>query len=235
MNNVKAPARISDVATRENKGRMGLVHYAKVLAFITVAPATHVHVAKHFGRGVQRMRQLLKRMVHMKLAHVSSWEHRKGKQGMLLPVFSGGVGVCAPYPNPNVMRDTVGRALRRSDVRSELIGFAMVLDLMREPVTRAEIHAETGISHSNLKPLLEALRDLNLIRVGAWVRLGPHQTGKWAETFVMGGRPHAKKPKALSAAVKRKRHVARKRQKLSPLHLVAQRWAANDSQQQAAS
>lgn len=206
--------------------RMGLVAYTQVLGFIKRTPATHLAIAKEFGRGVQKIRELMFRMCHLNLAHVCDWQERQSHQGMKIPVFAYGPGESVPYPvKPRSVSQQ--KKPRRGDVSPELIGLAVVFDILKDGETTGALHEATKIGRGNLAPLLVEMKRQGLARVVSWEK-AESGFGPFIAVVGLGQGPDAKKPAAKSRQRIDRDRRQRKRDQTRTLKMIhATAGAAN--------
>lgn len=190
-------------------GRLGLQAYARILAEVAASPTTPARAGEALCVGKQSMREILWRMEHMGLVHVTGWTQPELKRGFLAPMFAAGQGVSCPYPR-QLRRHAPGSSLARSTPKPELMAFASVIRCLRDGMTRREIRAETGIAVMRLGLLLRELRRLGLAHRSAW-SVRDDGAGAPAEVLSYGPGKDAPRPKALTEEERGLRYRTKRR------------------------
>lgn len=199
-------------------GRLGLVQYSRVVAFIAQKPRTAVEVARLMGRGAQSLREILWRLEHMGEAHVVEWRAPEKKRSIMAAVFAAGPGTSVPYPRP-MKRPVPGSTLAKNNPKPELIAFCSILRALRHGSTRSELHESTGVAQMRLGILLRHMRGAHQVYRCGWATENDRQ-GAPAEVLKLGNGRDAPRPPAMSAQEKGQRYRDRRRRRVATERVV---------------
>ena len=153
---------------RRSGAYIGFSGYASILA-CTKTPVTDVQVAEITGIGQPCVRRLLKQFHALRLIHRVGWE--LPKHGFDKPIYALGPGEDVP-----TRMAANGKPMPHADFRPRLqervVAFASVIHALDQPMTLAELEAQSGVFGSRLSELTRHLMrpEVRLIRICAWQR-----------------------------------------------------------------
>ena len=213
-------------STRKACARIGMPGYIDILSALKTKPRSKIAVQAATGLGHTAINPILASMHVLRLIHVSGWNMEYDCPTE--PVFSYGPGEDAPPPTkrPSGHKVRGVRIPKVSRPRSEIVALAHLLRCLQEPITKDELHEQTGLSATAIRSAIRQLQKRRIAYVSCWVD-APGRSHALCAAFELGGKLDAPRPRALTKNEIAKRYRdARKAKEATSAIVMA--LAAND-------
>lgn len=202
-------------APRELGQRLLNAGYASMLRHVQIEPSTARAVAEKMACSPMTISKLMLRMADLGIIHEIDWvsAHRDGR-GKRVAVYAFGPGDRTPYaPYERV------HTISKWNISPELVGFSkLILALCAEPQCTADLVEVGGHFRSTICRLMLHCQDIKLVRVAAWMR---PTAGPPRPMFMIGSKPDAPKPQAITDTESNRRYRNRKKSAAAYLSLAA--------------
>ena len=190
--------------------RRGLCSYAELVHRLTHAPATTNELAAR-GGSAYHARIVPRALMDLGVLCVVGWQ--RSKKGVAQRVY-GTVsnGTCQALPTVTGRPSKhVGAKPRIKTMRSEVIAFAAIWDLLQGPITHAEINQETGVARGTINRLTKVMIDLGMIGIAGWTR--NRDAGTWIPQYQRGVTRNKPKPARIPVSVSIRKYTAKRAQR----------------------
>ena len=121
-------------------------HEARILAAMD-QPMTTLQLSEHTGLRLDKASAAIKLLFGKGRVHISAWAPRKSRSGPPAAIYSKGVGVSPPRPQPE--------------------SSAIVLAAL--PATTAQAHEKLGLSRARVALVLQQLHRKNAVHISGWL------------------------------------------------------------------
>jgi hypothetical protein len=199
---------------------MGL-GYCDILARIHRGGASWIDVAAEVGCARMSAQSILYGMEQLRLIHVAEWRRvPRGKHWtQAVRVYALGPGDPAPWPGQGAPK---ARKWKRP--AAELVAFAsLVRALEFQPLHKGAAAAETGMSRRSAQQIVSKMHKLRLVRIAEYDLMPGGGYGypmfQWDPG---GGKPDAKKPKAMTKRQCWDKHNAQRKARDAQAKLMRQ-------------
>lgn len=198
--------------------RLSWKGYADILSRLRAIPMSVSELARASGNNLSNMRMVMRRMLALKLVHISGWTP-KAWHVVPSPIYKEGDGTNAPPPLTN--RGTASRHQAALEVRvpagSNLVAFSEIVRAMKDaPTHRIDLASISGTNHDSICTLIRHMHDIRLIHVAGWER---GNSGIPKQLMAWGDRQDKPRPPRLVRPKSGEQH--RRRKQLRMLQAVA--------------
>jgi hypothetical protein len=158
-------------------------------------------LARASGNNLSNMRMVMRRMLALKLVHISGWTP-KAWHVVPSPIYKEGDGTNAPPPLTN--RGAESRHQAALEVRvpagSNLVAFSEIVKAMKDaPTHRIDLAVLSGTNHDSICTLIRHMHNIRLIHVAGWERGNygiPKQLMAWGDRTDKPRPPRLVRPKS---------------------------------------
>ena len=148
--------------------RIGMSGYARMLRCVIDRPLSREELMERCNLGRTAAAALLHGMHRLRLIHIASWVHPR-RAAAYSPVYAYGERPDAPYPERMPSGVPAARYKQWTQrAQPELLAFAHILRELSVPQTIQDLHELTGVTEWIARRLMAAMRELRLVRIGAW-------------------------------------------------------------------
>lgn len=190
--------------------RRGLCSYAQLVHRLTHTPSTTNDLAA-LGGSAYHARIVPRALMDLGVLCVVGWQ--RSKKGVAQRIY-GAIpnGTCQALPTVTGRPSKhVGAKPRIKTMRSEVIAFAAIWELLQGPITHAEINQETGVARGTINRLTKVMLDLGMIGIAGWTR--NRDAGTWIPQYQRGVTKNKPKPARMPVSVSIRKYTANRAQR----------------------